>query len=322
MPSHPPVLPPHSSPHYHCRMWCAHGLGSRGSCARGEPSAQPKHCAHRGGVVSPSQPIIEAREVFKVFTAQGNRHDRRAFLALHDVNLAVDAGRFVALVGPSGCGKSTFLNMIAGLVRPTEGIVRYKGAPVEGVNTDAGYITQDDNLFPWRTLQENVEVALEFRGVPATRRRAEAGKYIAMVGLGGFEHHFPHELSGGMRKRAALIRTLIYEPDVVLMDEPFGPLDAQTRVILQDELLKLWEGSGKSILFVTHDLVEAIALADEIVMFSRAPGTIKRRYTVPISRPRDVFRIHSHPAFGDFYDQVWRDLKEEIVEVALEVRER
>src|SRR3972149_1609736 len=166
MPSHPPVLPPHSSPHYHCRMWCAHGLGSRGSCARGEPSAPPKHCAHRGGVVSPSQPIIEAREVFKVFTAQGNRHDRRAFLALHDVNLA-----------------------------------------------------------------------------------AEAGKYIAMVGLGGFEHHFPHELSGGMRKRAALIRTLIYEPDVVLMDEPFGPLDAQTRVILQDELLKLWEGSGKSILF-------------------------------------------------------------------------
>jgi NitT/TauT family transport system ATP-binding protein len=272
--------------------------------------------------VSLSQPIIEAHAVFKVFTARGNRHDRRAFLALRDVSLDVSAGRFLALVGPSGCGKSTFLNMVAGLIPPTEGVVRYKGIPVQRVNTDAGYITQDDNLFPWRTLQENVEVALEFRGMGADRRRAEAARHIAMVGLAGFEHHYPHELSGGMRKRAALIRTLIYQPDVVLMDEPFGPLDAQTRVIMQDELLKLWEGSGKTILFVTHDLVEAIALADEIVMFSRAPGTIKRRYAVPLPRPRDVFRIHAHPAFSAFYDQVWSDLKEEIVEIALEVKER
>ena len=263
--------------------------------------------------------VIEAREVFKVFVARGSGPSRRAFLALHDIDLAIPPGRFVSLVGPSGCGKSTLLNMIAGLVRPTEGVVSYKGAPVNGVNTDVGYITQDDNLFPWRTLQENVEMALEFRGVPEHQRRPQAAKYIALVGLSGFEHHYPHELSGGMRKRAALVRTLIYEPDVILMDEPFGPLDAQTRVILQDELLKLWEGSGKTIVFVTHDLVEAIALSDEIALFSRAPGTIKRVYRVPIPRPRDVFHIHSDQHFPAFYDQLWRDLKEEIVEMGLEV---
>jgi len=262
--------------------------------------------------------VIEARDVFKVFVARGERRRRRAFLALHGVNLAIQPGRFVSFVGPSGCGKSTLLNMVAGLVRPTDGAVWYKGAPVLGVNTDVGYITQDDNLLPWRTLLENVEVALEFRGVAHRERRSRAQGFIERVGLAGFEHHYPHELSGGMRKRTALIRTLIYEPDVILMDEPFGPLDAQTRVILQDELLRLWEGSGKTIVFVTHDLVEAIALSDEIVLFSRAPGTIKRVYPVPIPRPRDVFRIHADPRFPAFFDQLWRDLKEEISTVDLE----
>ena len=262
--------------------------------------------------------MIEARDVFKVFVARGERRRRRAFLALHGVNLAIQPGRFVSFVGPSGCGKSTLLNMVAGLVRPTDGTVWYKGAPVLRVNTDVGYITQDDNLLPWRTLLENVEVALEFRGVGAGERRARARGLIERVGLAGFENHYPHELSGGMRKRTALIRTLIYEPDVILMDEPFGPLDAQTRVILQDELLRLWEGSGKTIVFVTHDLVEAIALSDEIVLFSRAPGTIKRVYPVPIARPRDVFRIHAHPQFPAFFDQLWHDLKEEISTMDLE----
>ncbi len=264
------------------------------------------------------RPVIEASQVFKVFVARGGGSPR-AFLALHDVTLSIRPGRFVSLIGPSGCGKSTLLNMVAGLVRPTEGAVRYKGNPVSGVNTDVGYITQDDNLFPWRTLQENVETAMEFRGARQDRRREQARRQIGLVGLSGFEQHFPHELSGGMRKRTALIRTLAYDPDVVLMDEPFGPLDAQTRVILQDELLKLWEGSGKTIVFVTHDLVEAIALSDEIVLFSRAPGTIKQTYPVPIPRPRDVFRIHAHPAFPGFFDRLWRDLKEEIGGVGLEV---
>jgi len=262
--------------------------------------------------------VIDVSDVFKVFVARGKRLQQRAFLALQDVNLRIAPGRFVSFVGPSGCGKSTLLNMIAGLVRPTEGEVRYKGRAVAEVNTDVGYITQDDNLLPWRTLQENVEVALEFRGVPADERRPQALKYIEMVGLSGFEHHYPHELSGGMRKRTALVRTLIYEPSVILMDEPFGPLDAQTRVILQDELLRLWEGTGKTIVFVTHDLVEAIALSDEIVLFSRAPGTIKQVYQVPLPRPRDVFHIHADPNFPAFYDRLWRDLKEEIVDVELE----
>jgi len=268
--------------------------------------------------MSANDPVIEVRGVFKVFVAQGDAQQRRAFLALHDINLAIGRGRFISLVGPSGCGKSTVLNMIAGLVRPTEGAVRYDGTVVSGVNTDVGYITQDDNLLPWRTLRENVEVALEFRGVPAGQRREQATRYIAMVGLNGFEHHYPHELSGGMRKRTALVRTLIYEPSVVLMDEPFGPLDAQTRVILQDELLRLWTGTGKTIVFVTHDLVEAIALSDEIVLFSRAPGTIKQRYEVPLPRPRDVFHIHADPRFPEFYNRLWNDLREEIGAVQLE----
>ncbi len=181
-------------------------------------------------------------------------------------------------------------------------------------------MTQDDNLLPWRTLRDNVEVALEFQGMPADKRHERAAEYIAKVGLCGFENHYPHELSGGMRKRCALIRTLIYEPDIILMDEPFGPLDAQTRVILQDELLKLWDGTGKTIVFVTHDLVEAIALSDRIVLFSRAPGRIKQVYDVPLKRPRDVFHIHAAPEFPAFFDRLWLDLKEEITEVELRAK--
>jgi len=260
------------------------------------------------------KPIIEAKGVFRAFIARGDGGKRYPILALQDANLAVERGEFVSFVGPSGCGKSTLLNMVAGIFQPTAGEVRYKGQIVSGINTDVGYMTQDDNLLPWRTLRENIEVALEFRGMPGKQRHEQAVRYIAKVGLSGFENHYPHELSGGMRKRCALVRTLIYEPDIILMDEPFGPLDAQTRVILQDELLKLWNGTGKTIVFVTHDLVEAIALSDRIVLFSRAPGRIKQIYTVPLSRPRDVFHIHGEPGFPEFFNQLWRDLKEEITE--------
>lgn len=261
--------------------------------------------------------VIDVRSVYKVFVPQGRR-GQQAHVALYDVNLRIPEGRFVSLVGPSGCGKSTLLNMIAGLVRPTDGAVWYKGRPLTGVNTDVGYITQDDNLLPWRTLQQNVELPLEFRGVPPAERRERAARYIARVGLAGFEHHYPHELSGGMRKRASLIRTLVYEPSVLLMDEPFGALDAQTRVLMQDELLRLWEGSGKTIVFVTHDLVEAIALSDEVVLFSRSPGTVKRVYPVPLRRPRDVFHVHADPEFPHFYRTLWEDLRAEIPEPARE----
>lgn len=255
---------------------------------------------------------LEARGVYKVFVAtRGGQQE--GFLALRDVGLEVQRGEFLTLIGPSGCGKSTLLNMFAGLVPPTTGPVLHDGAPIVGVNTRVGYITQDDNLLPWRTMLGNVELGLEFKGMVSRERRERALSYLHRVGLGGFEHHYPHELSGGMRKRVSIVRTLVDESDdVVLMDEPFGPLDAQTRLLLQDWLLRLWEGTGRTIVFVTHDLVEAIALSDRIAIFTRAPGTIKGIRRVPIARPRDVFRIHDAKGFGTIYKEIWEDLAQEI----------
>jgi NitT/TauT family transport system ATP-binding protein len=257
-----------------------------------------------------STPAVHFRDVYKAFIARGPA--ARPLLALEDVSFEARAGEFVSLVGPSGCGKSTCLNLLAGLTEPSAGSVEHHGAPVGGVNTRVGYVTQDDNLLPWRPLLANVELGLEFRGVPGEERRRRALELIHLVGLGGFESHYPHELSGGMRKRAGIIRTLIYETDVVLMDEPFGPLDAQTRVILQDELQKLWERTRPTVLFVTHDLVEAIALSDRILVFSSRPGRIKREYRVDLPRPRDVFHIHETAGFSDLYDALWSDIRAEI----------
>jgi len=255
---------------------------------------------------------LEARGVYKVFVAR-SRAGARAMTALRDVNLGVRRGEFLALIGPSGCGKSTVLNMFAGLVAPTEGAVIHDGRAVQGVNTRVGYVTQDDNLLPWRTTLGNVEIALELKGVPSETRRAKALRYLSRVGLRGFEHHHPHELSGGMRKRVSIVRTLVDETvDVILMDEPLGPLDAQTRLLLQDELLQLWQGTGRTVVFVTHDLVEAIALSDRIAIFTSAPGRIKAVREVPIPRPRDVFHIHEAPGFPEIYDAIWNDLREEI----------
>ena len=255
-------------------------------------------------------PAVRLADVYKAFIARG-REDT-PMLALEDVSFTAQPGEFVSLVGPSGCGKSTCLNLLAGLDEPSSGTVEHHGKAVRGINTELGYITQDDNLLPWRTLLSNVELGLEFKGVPKDEQRRRAQEFITLVGLGGFEKHYPHELSGGMRKRAGIIRTLIYESDVVLMDEPFGPLDAQTRVILQSELLKLWERAQPTVLFVTHDLVEAIALSDRILVFTSGPGTIKREYRVDLPRPRDVFHIHETPGFADLYDALWDDIRSEI----------
>lgn len=255
-------------------------------------------------------PAVRFQSVYKAFIARGPA--AQALLALEDVSFEANAGEFVSLVGPSGCGKSTCLNLLAGLTEPSAGLVEHHGTPVDGVNTKVGYITQDDNLLPWRPLLANVELGLEFRGVPRDERRRRALELIQLVGLSGFESHYPHELSGGMRKRAGIIRTLIHETDVVLMDEPFGPLDAQTRVILQAELLRLWERTRPTVLFVTHDLVEAIALSDRILVFTSRPGTIKREYRVDLPRPRDVFHIHETPGFGDLYEALWSDIRAEI----------
>lgn len=246
--------------------------------------------------------------VYKAFVARGSE----PVLALRDVTFQARPGEFVSLVGPSGCGKSTCLNLLAGLDSPSDGTVAHDGDPVHGVNTSVGYITQEDNLLPWRSLRGNVELSMELRGVPRRERRDRAQEFIELVGLAGFEGHYPHQLSGGMRKRAGIIRTLVYDSGVVLMDEPFGPLDAQTRVILQAELLRLWERSRPTVLFVTHDLVEAIALSDRILVFTGNPGTIKRDYRVDLPRPRDPFHIHETPGFGELHDALWSDIRVEI----------
>jgi NitT/TauT family transport system ATP-binding protein len=250
------------------------------------------------------------RDVYKAFIAR--ERSKTPMLALEDVGFSAAPGEFVSLVGPSGCGKSTCLNLVAGLDQPSSGVVEHHGRAVRGVNTQIGYITQDDNLLPWRSLLANVELGLEFKKVPREERRRRAQEFIEVVGLAGFENHYPHELSGGMRKRGGIIRTLVYESDVVLMDEPFGPLDAQTRVILQAELLKLWERNRPTVLFVTHDLVEAIALSDRILVFTSSPGTIKRDYRVELPRPRDPFHIHETPGFAELYDALWTDIRSEI----------
>ncbi|MGH9322372.1 MAG: ABC transporter ATP-binding protein [Vicinamibacteria bacterium] len=257
---------------------------------------------------------LEARHVYQIFISHG-RAGERALTALRDLSLAVARGEFVSLVGPSGCGKSTVLNLFAGLVKPVEGEILHDGRPVLGVNTRAGYVPQDDHLLPWRNALENAELAMELKGVPRRERREKARAYLERVGLAGFEKAYPHELSGGMRKRVSIVRTLADESvNVILMDEPFGPLDAQTRLVLQDELLQLWQGSGRTVVFVTHDLVEAIALSDRIAVFSSPPGTIKSVRETGIPRPRDVFHIHQSPGFDEVYDRLWQALRSELAD--------
>jgi NitT/TauT family transport system ATP-binding protein len=251
--------------------------------------------------------LLSIEGVCKEYQARGKR-----VLALDSIDLAVTEGEFVTIVGPSGCGKSTLLNLIVGLLRITMGRIIFRGDPINGICTQIGYVTQKDNLLPWRTLIENVEIALEIRGVEKTERRKRAEELISRVGLSGFEEHYPHELSGGMRQRANIIRTLIYDPELILMDEPFGPLDAQTRIVLQDQLLKLWAASKKTVLFITHDLIEAIALADRVVLMSSRPGKIKSIEKVAIPRPRDVFTIHESPEFRTVHERLWQELRPEV----------
>lgn len=236
----------------------------------------------------------------------------KTVVALDSVDLTIAEGEFVTIVGPSGCGKSTLLNLIVGLLRSNEGRIIFRGVPIDGICTKIGYVTQKDNLLPWRTLIENVQIALELKGIGKNARRARAMELIEQVGLGGFEEHYPHELSGGMRQRANIIRTLIYDPELILMDEPFGPLDAQTRIVLQDQLLKLWFASKKTIIFITHDLIEAIALADRVVLMSSRPGRIKSVENIRIDRPRDVFKIHESPEFRLAYEKLWQELRPEV----------
>jgi len=251
--------------------------------------------------------LLSVEGVRKEYFVRGKK-----VLALDSIDLNITEGEFVTIVGPSGCGKSTLLNLIVGLIRSSSGRIAFRGEPINGISTKIGYVTQKDNLLPWRTLIENVEIALEIRGVDANERRTQARDYIERVGLSGFEEHYPHELSGGMRQRANIIRTLIYDPELILMDEPFGPLDAQTRIVLQDQLLKLWSASKKTIIFITHDLIEAITLADRVVLMSSRPGRVKFIEKVAIPRPRDVFQIHASAEFRSAYERLWHELRPEV----------
>lgn len=225
--------------------------------------------------------------------------------AVENVNLNVRRGEFVVLIGPSGCGKSTLLNMVAGLFAPTRGRVSYAGKPVEGYNLRTGYMTQNDHLLPWRDVVGNISVPLEVKNVSKSQRMARIEELIALVGLSGFERSYPSQLSGGMKKRAALARLLAYDPETLLLDEPFAALDAQLRLNMQIELLRISRSLDKTILFVTHDLDEAAALSDRIAVFSQRPGTIREIIDNPLSRDRDLLRLRHDSTYASLTAKLW-----------------
>jgi NitT/TauT family transport system ATP-binding protein len=235
------------------------------------------------------------------------------FTALRDVDLVIGPGKFCAVVGPTGCGKSTTLTMVAGLDRPSAGAVRVGGRAVDGITTGTSFVFQADALLPWKTVLGNVALGPLFRGIPKKEAQAQARDWVRRVGLAGFEDHHPHQLSGGMRKRASLAAALINEPSILLMDEPFGALDVQTKAIMSNELLGLWEQTRPSVIFVTHDLEEAIALADQVVVMTAAPGTVKAVYDIDLPRPRGaVQEIRFEPRFAELLHQIWASLREEV----------
>lgn len=255
-------------------------------------------------------PVLEAQRVAKAF-----EKDARSVIALDACELVIEEGAFVTVLGRSGCGKSTLLNLLAGLTRPTAGSIVYRGDRLTEPRIEIGYLTQQDTLMPWRTLRKNIELPLELRGVEREERGRRAVQLLDRVGLAGYERHYPRELSGGMRRRASLARLLIGDPDTLLLDEPFGALDAQLRSEMQAELLRLWHGSGKTVVFVTHDIEEALVLADRVVVLGRH-GATRLVTEVPIARPRDIDEIRVHPVFVDLHRQLARALKEEADAVA------
>lgn len=255
-------------------------------------------------------PALELERMAKRFpTADGG-----VYTAVRDIDLTVPAGRFVAVVGPTGCGKSTLLNAAAGLRPPSEGTVKIFGTPLQGLNARASYMFQQDALLPWRTVLDNVTLGPRVRGVGKAEREEAGREWLERVGLGAFASAYPHQLSGGMRKRVAVAQSWIVDPDFILMDEPFSALDVQTRQLMEDQLLRLWTGSEKTVLFVTHDLDEAIGLADEVVLLSAGPASrIVGTYPVDLPRPRDLMDIRTTPEFLEIYRAIWSDLRSEVL---------
>jgi NitT/TauT family transport system ATP-binding protein len=252
--------------------------------------------------------LVDISNATKRFlTGSGNTHT-----AVQEITLQVEAGEFVAVVGPTGCGKSTTLSLVSGLEPASEGTVTVKGQPVKGIPDGVGYMFQADAMLPWRTVLANVAAGPLWRGAKKADAESKARDWIERVGLAGFEHYYMHQLSGGMRKRVAMAQTLVTEPEILLMDEPFSALDVQTRALMQNELLQLWSGTNAAVIFVTHDLEEAITLADRVVVMTASPARIKDVFTIDLPRPRNVEEIRMTPEFIATYKEVWTSLSSEV----------
>jgi NitT/TauT family transport system ATP-binding protein len=263
-------------------------------------------------IADSSDHALELLDINCTFHAKENPGQR--YTAVADTTLRIRAGEFVSVVGPTGCGKSTLLNVAAGLLAPSSGAVKVFGQPLAGINTRAGYMFQSDALMPWRSARDNVMVGLQYRGVPDGDAAAQAEAWLARVGLAGFGDRYPHQLSGGMRKRAALAQTLVLDPDIILMDEPFSALDVQTRQLMENEVLELWASRKKAVLFITHDLDEAIAMSDRVVVLSAGPATHPiGEFIIDLPRPRDVAEVRMHPRFVELHTQIWNVLRDEVL---------
>ena len=253
-------------------------------------------------------PCIQAKEISLTFRPK----NRDPVAALRDFSLEVGKGEFAGIVGPSGCGKSTFLNILLGLLKPDAGEMHLNGTRITGPGQERAMVFQEFGLLPWRTVSANVELGLELKGIEASVRHKRASELINMAGLTGFENHFPHELSGGMKQRVGLARALATDPEVLLMDEPFAALDAQTRDLMQAELLQIWDRTKKTVIFVTHSIEEAAYLADRVVVMSARPGRTKNIIRINLPRPRD-YEMRLSPAFNEIKAEIWGALKEELV---------
>jgi NitT/TauT family transport system ATP-binding protein len=264
---------------------------------------------------------VEFDRITCSFAAPGA--EARSYTAVKDVTLSIAEGEFVSVVGPTGCGKSTLLNVAAGLLKPTSGAVRVFGEPLAAINRRSGYMFQAEALMPWRNALDNVTAGLQFRGVEAQEARRRGEDWLERVGLAGFGDRYPHQLSGGMRKRTALAQMLILDPQILLMDEPFSALDIQTRQMMENELLELWSANRKSVIFITHDLEEAIWLSDRVVVLSAGPATHPiGDFAIDLPRPRDVQEIRLSPRFSELHDRIWHSMKEEVLKGYAQTKNR
>jgi NitT/TauT family transport system ATP-binding protein len=260
----------------------------------------------------PIAPALYFDNISCTFISKDDRSQR--YTAVADTILSVAPGEFVSVVGPTGCGKSTLLNVGAGLLAPSSGKVSVFGEPLSGINRRAGYMFQAEALMPWYSALQNVTAGLHFRGVADAQARQMGEEWLARVGLQGFGDRYPHQLSGGMRKRVALAQTLILDPDIILMDEPFSALDIQTRQLMENEVLELWSAKKKAVLFITHDLDEAIAMSDRVVVLSAGPATHPiGEFVIDLPRPRDVAEIRAHPRFVELHAQIWSVMRDEVL---------